>query len=225
MSARDTTAVALFAKAPVAGQVKTRLVPPLREEEAAGVARACFEQTIALLPRTAELEFFLYLDGDLDDAMEAVARMRRIQVRSQASGDLGARLRGAFSELLAEGFPRALAIGSDSPTLPPGRLLAAAAALRAHDAVLGPSEDGGYYLLGVSRPVWELLEEIPWSTSRVTELTRSRAVAGGVSLAELEPWYDVDDLETLRRAVSDSGPDSPLARCAADLPPPAMSRL
>ena len=218
MTRRDVTAVALFAKAPVAGQVKTRLVPPLTFDEAADIARACIEQTIARLPRDADFTPFLYVDGDLDADLEAFARERGMEVRRQAGGDLGDRLRAAFSELLAEGYPRALAIGSDSPTLPPGRLRAAAATLLAHDAVLGPSEDGGYYLLGVARPVWELLEGIPWSTSAVAQATRERASRAGISLAELMPWYDVDEVETLRRAVADSEPGSALTRCGPTPP-------
>jgi len=75
---------------------------------------------------------------------------------------------------------------------------------------LGPTEDGGYYLLGVSRPAWALLEEIPWSTSEVARVTRERAARAGISLAELEAWYDVDDEETLRRALADSNPRSAL---------------
>lgn len=217
MTSARATAVAIFAKAPVAGQVKTRLVPPLTPAEAADVALACIQQTIERLPRGAEFSHFLYLDGDLDSEVGATAAAQGIEVRAQAPGDLGARLRAAFSQLLDEGFPRVLAIGSDSPTLPPGRLRAAARALLANNAVLGPSEDGGYYLLGVSRPAWELLEAIPWSTSAVAQATRDRASRAGISLAELEPWYDVDDAETLRRAIADSGPGSALARWAAPL--------
>jgi rSAM/selenodomain-associated transferase 1 len=134
---------------------------------------------------------------------------RGVEVRAQAPGDLGERLRAAFAVLFDEGAARVIAIGSDSPTLPFARLLAADAALRAHDAVIGPAEDGGYYLIGLSRPEWRFFEGIPWSSDAVARVTLERADAIGATMARLESWYDVDDLSTLRRALSDARPEGP----------------
>lgn len=212
MNGAPTAAVALFAKAPVPGQVKTRLSPPLTPEEAAEVARACLHDTLERFSRSRDVAMTLFLEGEPDDALRALAARHAVAIRPQASGSLGARLRAALGVLLGEGHACAIAIGSDSPTLPPARIAAAIGALRAHDAVLGPTEDGGYYLIGVSRPAWALLEEIPWSTSEVARTTRERAASAGISLAELEAWYDVDDAETLRRALADSDPRSALGR-------------
>lgn len=212
MNGAPTAAVALFAKAPVPGQVKTRLSPPLTPEEAAEVARACLHDTLERFSRSRDVAMTLFLEGEPDDALRALAARHAVPIRPQASGSLGARLRAALGALLGEGHACAIAIGSDSPTLPPARIAAAIGALRAHDAVLGPTEDGGYYLIGVSRPAWALLEEIPWSTSEVARVTRERAAQAAISLAELEAWYDVDDAETLRRALADSDPRSALGR-------------
>ena len=208
-------AVALFAKAPVAGRVKTRLSPPLSPEDAAAVARACLHDSLERFARRPEFALTLFLDGEADEPLRALAASLEVPIRAQCEGALGVRLQDALGALLEEGRAGAIAIGSDSPTLPPGRIAAAAAALRAHDAVLGPTEDGGYYLIGVSRPVWAILEGIPWSSDGVARATRERAAEAAVSLAELEAWYDVDDEETLRRALADSDRRSALGRWGA----------
>jgi len=205
-------AVALFAKAPVPGRVKTRLSPPLSAQEAADVARACLHDTLESISRNRDVAITLFLEGEPDDALRALAARHAVPIRSQETGTLGTRLRAALGALLHEGHACAIAIGADSPTLPPARIAAAVGALRAHDAVLGPTEDGGYYLIGVSRPAWALLEGIPWGTSEVARVTRERAAQAAISLAELEAWYDVDDMETLRRALADSNPRSALGR-------------
>lgn len=208
----EPAAVALFAKVPVPGRVKTRLTPPLSSVEAAEVARACLHDSLARFTRNADVAITLFLEGEPDEALRDLAARLVVPILPQEPGTLGTRLRAALGALLAAGHPCAIAIGSDSPTLPPARISAAAAALRAHDAVLGPTSDGGYYLIGVSRPAWALLEDVPWSTSEVARATRERAAREGISLAELEVWYDVDDMETLRRALADSDPRSALAR-------------
>lgn len=215
MSGTLLAGLALFAKMPVPGRVKTRLAPPLSPEDAAAVALACLQDSLERFSRGHDAAMTLFLDGAPDEALLAFAGRHAVPVQAQAPGSLGARLRAALEALLAQGHPCALAIGSDSPTLPPARIGAAIGALRAHDAVLGPTEDGGYYLLGVSRPRWALLEDVPWSTAQVAQVTRQRAADAGISLAELEAWYDVDDAATLRRALADSDPRSALGMWGA----------
>ena len=209
MNRADGASIALFAKAPEPGRAKTRLTPPLTPDEAAAVARASLRATIAAVAGRPALPLTLFVEGTLDQPLASWVAARGVEVRPQAPGDLGERLRAAFTALFDAGAARAIAIGSDSPTLPFARLFAANAALRAHDAVLGPAEDGGYYLLGLSRPEWRLLQGIPWSSDAVTRVTLERAAAIGASLATLEPWYDIDDVESLRRALSESPPESP----------------
>jgi rSAM/selenodomain-associated transferase 1 len=119
----------------------------------------------------------------------------------QETGDLGARMRGLLEALLAEGHRGAVAIGADSPTLPMTHVQEAADVLRADAAevVLGPAEDGGYYLVGIAVPAPSLFADIAWSTERVLGQTRERAAARGLRVHLLRPWYDVDTADDLRR--------------------------
>jgi glycosyltransferase A (GT-A) superfamily protein (DUF2064 family) len=101
-----------------------------------------------------------------------------------------------------------VALGSDSPTLDPSWIADAIAALDADDAVIGPTEDGGYYLIGVRGEVDGIFTEIPWSTDAVARATLERAAALGLSVRKLPEWYDVDDMTSLRRALADGAGDS-----------------
>lgn len=208
-------AVAVFAKAPTAGRVKTRLIPPLSPEEAARVARALLEDTLHRFPAAIAAPFTLFLDGEADEALGEAAARAGVAIRPQGTGDLGARLARAFAALREGGAERVVAIGSDSPTLDPARIAEALEALRSGDAALGPTEDGGYYLIGARRGEADLFRDVPWSTARVARVTRERARGSGLSLRLLSPWYDVDDAESLRRAARDATP----GRC------PALARV
>jgi len=192
-------AIALFAKAPVAGRVKTRLVPPLTPEEAARVARALLVATIDSLVGTLSARWALFLDGTADESLRALATSRGMSLRPQEGGDLGARLAAAFRTLRAEGATRVLAIGADGPSLPPRLLGEAIGALAECDVVLGPTEDGGYYLVGTASAGEEIFQDIPWSTGSVLSATLARAAGAGRSVRLLPAWYDVDSVEDLRR--------------------------
>jgi rSAM/selenodomain-associated transferase 1 len=205
-------ALALFAKAPLPGRVKTRLVPPLTPEEAAGVARALLLATIESLVAALPARWTLFLDGPPDDGLRARAAARDLEIVNQASGDLGARLGEAFRRLRAAGARRVIALGADGPTLPPERLADAIDALAACDVVLGPTEDGGYYLVGSAVEGEEIFREIPWSTGAVLATTLDRAAEAGLSVRLLPPWYDVDSMGDLRRLRGEvSGGDAPPA--------------
>src|SRR5574337_323346 len=124
----------------------------------------------------------------------------------QQGRDLGARLLSTFEQLFSLGCERALAIDSDTPTLPTAYLERAIELLAdtGIDVVLGPSEDGGYYLIGLRRPHPELFEDIAWSTSHVLSQTLQRSQEQRLQVACLDPWYDVDtpdDLNRLRRSL------------------------
>ena len=200
-----SAAIAIFAKAPVAGQVKTRLVPPLSPEEAAAVARACLEATLRRFVPALEAPVTLFLDGEADGALRALAGSLGVEIAAQVGADLGARLEAAFRLLRAGGAGRTVAVGSDSPTLDPAWVAQAVGSLEKHDVVVGPAEDGGYYLIGLRAEAPELFRDIPWSTDRVAEATLARANALGLAVDVLPAWYDVDDIPTLRRALADGG--------------------
>jgi rSAM/selenodomain-associated transferase 1 len=213
-------AVAIFAKAPVPGRVKTRLVPPLTPEEAASVARACLEDTLRVfVPAGGDTEVRLFLDGRPDAALAAFASSLGVPVVPQAAGDLGTRLIAAFRALRARGANRVLALGSDSPTVEPGRLREAFRALDSFDVVLGPADDGGYWLIGTRNEGADgVFQDIPWSTSGVIRATLARASALGLSLHQLPPWYDIDDAASLMRAMNEGLERAPsLARAVTGL--------
>ena len=203
--------VAIMAKTPRAGSVKTRLCPPLTADEAAGLYRCflldkleqvrglgCAQAAIAYAPPEGRREF------------EALAP--DFLLVDQRDGDLGARLAQSFASLFASGYAAALAIDSDTPTLPTSILRDAVKLIRTPgiDVVLGPTEDGGYYLIGLRAPQPELFRNVVWSTSRVLAETIQRARAKGLTIACLPPWFDVDtpaDLAHLTQAPErgDSG--------------------
>jgi rSAM/selenodomain-associated transferase 1 len=182
------------------------MVPPLSPEGAARVARACLEITIRRFVPAVPAPFTLFLDGDADPKLRELAAEHRMPVLAQSTGDLGQKLHAAFAALRSAGAEETVAIGSDSPTLDPERISEALDALRTHDAVLGPCEDGGYYLIGVRGELPGIVEDIPWSTADVTRRTLERAAALGASLHCLPAWYDVDDLPSLERAIADVDP-------------------
>mgnify|MGYP004701280921 CR=1 FL=1 len=199
-------AVGIFAKQPRPGQVKTRLCPPLSATEAAALYQVSLEETVQRLSVGPWTPVLFY-------AGEASYFQQHFPgqiLRPQAEGDLGARLERALQTLLQAGCRSALLVGSDSPDLPLALLEQAFAALEAVDAVVSPAGDGGYVLIGESRHHAELFREIPWSSDQVLDLTRQRAVAAAIPLAEIPGWEDVDDLDSLRALLRRS-PDSATA--------------
>jgi len=206
-------AVAIMAKAPRAGEVKTRLCPPLSLADAAQLYR-CFlldkiDQVRAL--RTAG-RALAYTPAEARAFFEGVAP--GFVLVPQRGADLGDRLVNSLGELLDSGHRGALAIDSDTPTLPLGFLEQALDLVTAPDidVVLGPTEDGGYYLIGFRTLHPELFEAMAWSTSEVLPETIRRANAKGLRLACLPPWYDIDtpnDLARLRAELATSSGDAP----------------
>jgi rSAM/selenodomain-associated transferase 1 len=203
------SAVAIMAKAPQPGEVKTRLCPPLSPGEAAELYRCFLLDKIAQvdgLPRTSPVVSYT---PTASRPWFAAATPPHFILIPQRGDDLGARLRFTFEQLFAQGYAQVLVIDSDTPTLPTAyleqalRLIAA----RENDVVLGPTEDGGYYLIGLRQTHGELFERMPWSTSEVFPETRRRSAQHGLTVACTAPWYDVDtpaDLARLRAALEPS---------------------
>jgi len=202
--------IALFAKAPLAGRVKTRLVPPLTHEDAARVARASLEDTARFIVPAVPYSWTLFLDGEADPPMRRLAEETGLAILPQQGADLGARLTAAFRELRARRASRVLAIGSDSPTLDPERILEAVESLAVCEVALGPTEDGGYYLIGTRGARESIFEEIPWGSAATAATTLDRARAEGLEVRLLAPWYDLDDTVSLKRAYEAAGPRSAL---------------
>jgi rSAM/selenodomain-associated transferase 1 len=194
-------AVAVMARVPGAGPVKTRLHEALTPAVATALYR-CFLldrlEAVAALPGIEPIAAFTPAAARAEMAALAPPGVRLVP---QATGDLTARLTALFDGLLAEGHAAALAMDSDSPTLPMDRVREAVDVLLAGraDVVLGPCDDGGYYLVGIRTPHPELFRDIPWSTARVLATTRARADGLGLRSHLLPAWYDVDDERGLGR--------------------------
>jgi rSAM/selenodomain-associated transferase 1 len=199
MPSRTTpsVAVAIICKTPRPGHSKTRLSPPLASEECAGIS-ACFIQdlacTIAGLSGDGRAKgYAVYTPAGTEAEMRALLP-GGFGLVLQGEGDLGARLDKGIRDLLAAGHAGAIIINSDSPTLPRGILDAAVDAVqRGDNAVLSPALDGGYTLIGLSKPHPHLFADIPWSTDVVYERTLQRAREISLPVIALDGWYDVDD--------------------------------
>lgn len=140
--------------------------------------------------------------GKLDEIDDELALPGSIKVLDQGAGDLGARL----AHLSRLGFAKAdklVFIGSDSPTMPVSYIEQAIDMLSGHDVVIGPSDDGGYYLIGLSDDHPYLFEGVDWSTRAVFQQTLARANAAGLKVAVLPDWFDVDDIAGLRRLYNE----------------------
>lgn len=197
-----SVAVAIVCKTPIAGQCKTRLSPSFCPEECAALS-ACFIRDLAatidaLAAAHNVTGYAVYTPVGTEDALRPLLP-RGFHFLPQCDGDFGARLRTAISDLLIAGHRAAILVNSDSPTLPLSILRDAVSAVQQGDnVVLGPALDGGYTLIGLSKPHARLFADIPWSTPQVHRLTLARAREIGVPVVNVPQWYDVDDEYTLR---------------------------
>jgi len=197
-----SVAVAVMAKVPGFGPLKTRLCPPLTPALAASLYR-CFlldkvAQVVALRDAADPMVAFTPAEGRSTLTALIPSGVRLIP---QEGPDLGARLHHLLAGLLQERYGGACAVDSDTPTLPAAYLREGCEILgeQRADVVLGPTEDGGYYLVGLTMARRELFEGIPWSTPKVLPETLRRARQLGLRVHQLPPWFDVDTGEDLRR--------------------------
>lgn len=211
-------AIAVMAKAPRVGEAKTRLVPPLSAREAAGLS-SCFirdaTENIAAAAQHAAIEGYIAHSPPGAEAEFAALAPAGTGLLPSRRGGLGASLCDAAEDLLSAGYGAACLINSDSPTLPTARLVDAARALEhpGDRIVLGPAEDGGYYLIGLKQAHARLFDDIAWSTPLVFEQTLERSREIGIEPVVLPVWYDVDDIESLRRLGAELlGPDEEVKR-------------
>ena len=197
-------ALAVMTKAPQAGRVKTRLTPPLSAEEAASLNICFLRDTAAAISRTCEGEraqgVGVYTPRGFESAYSGILPEEFILV-PQRGDQFGERLAAATDDLFQIGFDSVCLIDSDSPTVPEKAFNQAIELLSLPDdcIVLGPSDDGGYYLIGLKKAHHRLFERIDWSTERVLEQTTAAARAIDLPVHLLPTWYDVDDRMTLAR--------------------------
>jgi glycosyltransferase A (GT-A) superfamily protein (DUF2064 family) len=259
-----TTVLGMFAKHWRPGEVKTRLALAIGPEGAARLQRAFVETLLLRMAGIAEQSALVYTPAEREGEFAALVKecarrqssplapREEIISRSemstraswslqpQAAGDLGCRMQQFFEQSLAAGAERVVLIGSDSPTVPSEFVHQAFDELRRQALVLGPSEDGGYYLIGLSRVgsavrtdvsfadgepqarsgphsgpyrLRPIFTDMPWSTPQVWPETMRRLDRQGYSYAILPAWYDVDemaDLERLRAELSSATDDASL---------------
>jgi rSAM/selenodomain-associated transferase 1 len=197
--------LAVFARAPELGRVKTRLCPPFTADEALQFHRALIEDTLDHLGKLSRpgLARALVLSQPLLRATDLEVP-RPWSIGIQSKGDLGERLSTFFESAFRQGAERVVVLGCDSPTLPLEVIHDAFEDLSRFDVCLGPAADGGYYLIGTRLFLPDLFQGISWGTELVLRQTRETIERAGHSYGLLVPWYDVDrpaDLDRLREEI------------------------
>ena len=191
----------VFVKAPVPGTVKTRLTPRYTPQQAADLYRAFMQDVLLQAQRIpVDARVLAHSPPGARGHLAELAPEGWVMT-PQADADLGGRMASAAAERFDAGAERVVIIGTDAPTLPDEYLARAFDLLQSNDIVLGPSTDGGYYLVGLASPISEIFRDIDWSSERVLGQTVDRIRAAGLTLGLLPPWYDVDtpdELEFLR---------------------------
>ncbi len=191
-------------KAPKAGRVKTRLTPPLSPEEAAALNTCFLRDTATSLATVAAAGkargIGVYTPLGAETAYQGILP-DEFELLPQRGDGFDERLLCATEDLLGVGFESLCLIDSDSPTVPPRAFAEAVEILGkpGDRVVLGPSDDGGYYLIGLKSVHREVFDRIDWSTEQVLEQTKARAREAGLEVHLLPVWYDIDDSVTLRR--------------------------
>jgi len=199
-------ALIVLAKAPAAEVTKTRLCPPLTPEGAAAFAAASLVDTLAVARSVEGCMLLLAHPPGAAGRLAALLGDDLPPAFAVPPGDVGAAMYFAMNYALDLDYQAAQValIGSDLPGLPPAHIAQAFARLDdGADVVLGPAEDGGYYLIATTAPHPALFTDIAWSTDAVYAQTVARAEACGLSLATIPTWYDIDDVADLRRCARD----------------------
>ncbi len=198
----QSTALLVFLKAPIEGNVKTRLAETIGSKQALLCYQALVERQLSALPPSSRVEIH-FSPGAAGDLIRAWLG-NDFEYHPQVEGDLGARLSEAVRAAFHRGAERVLCLGGDCPGLGQAQLAAGIRALQdGRDGVIGPTEDGGYYLIGLNAPHTALFESIPWSSEHTFQASMERAKALPLDLEPLEMLYDVDREADWNRAVSE----------------------
>ena len=198
----------IFTRYPEPGQTKTRLISALGKDGAAALQKELTEKTVQkidLLVQTTTYEPVIYFEGGELASMQSWLGQDRHYIQ-QGAGDLGEKLKRAFDDAFSAGAQRVVTIGCDCPGLAKEHINRAFDALYFNELVLGPATDGGYYLIGLKRPLDELFENIPWGTDKVFDTTVSLAQQLGLSTEILEELHDVDRPEDLKHLDHNTSP-------------------
>jgi len=204
----------IFAKAPIPGEVKTRLCPPLTPDEAATLHGSF---VLDMLERTKlavaklQLPFHRYLACAPSSALvffKIMEERQGVRLLDQVGEDLGQRMHRTSVDLFAMGYKQIIIVGTDVPTLPLSVYQEALGMLDHSDLVLGPALDGGYYLIGLTKPAEELFIGVPWSTDQVLTVTQQKTKALGLSVGLATAWRDVDTIADLQALIAECQEDN-----------------
>jgi rSAM/selenodomain-associated transferase 1 len=207
-------ALVIFAKAPIPGEVKTRLCPPLTPDEAATLHGSF---VLDMLERTKlavtklQLPFHRYLACAPSSELvffKIMEERQGVHLLDQGGEDLGQRMHLTFAALFAKGYTHVIIVGTDVPTLPLSIYQEALTLLEKSDVVLGPALDGGYYLIGLKQPAEQLFTGVPWSTDQVLAVTQQNAKKLGLSVGLTTAWRDVDTLADLQSLITECREDN-----------------
>jgi len=207
-----TNALVVMLKVPVAGKVKTRLTPPLKKEDAARLYKCFIQDIFSRISTLNGIDIIAaYTPKNLAERIKRIVPVNTMLI-PQKGNDLGERLQNIFSQLFSIGYKKVAIIGTDSPDLPVEYIKKSFSSLNKNTSiVIGPSRDGGYYLIAMSNPLSppfskggmggfasEIFEDIPWSTNTVFKKTLEKTKKAGLLPALLPEWYDVDETDDLK---------------------------
>jgi rSAM/selenodomain-associated transferase 1 len=188
----------IFIKAPRAGYVKTRIAKTIGAENAAAVYRALVLDLLENLSpaQNFDIQLMVWPPDGRDEIQDWLSV--KYPIRVQAEGDLGEKMRNAFMNGFHQGYKKIIIIGSDLPVLTSQHISTAFQELQRVDLIVGPSTDGGYYLIGLNKPFPGLFKKISWSTSQVLHQTLNRAEKSSMTVQLLKEMRDVDDFQDLK---------------------------
>lgn len=196
----DKDALILLAKAPIPGQVKTRLCPPFTEAGAAALFACLLADTAEEMARLRRVQRYLFFSPPGSERFFRRDPFSGFETLPQSGGNLGRKMAAAFDTVFARGCARAVLVGGDCPVLSALLVRAAFRELACSaGAVFGPSEDGGFYLIALPAPVPSLFRGVPWGTGSVLSEVTRRCREAGIPYALLPPGFDVDTADDVTR--------------------------
>lgn len=201
------SALGIFFRVPIVGKVKKRLAAEIGENEACRVYEFMLRETIQRFLGVRGIDLYGFYEGEImslnlsssSGNLSTPPPLEKLSLYSQKGVELGERMCNAIKWLFHKGYEKVSLVGADSPDLPLSYVSKAFEKLDACDIVIGPSEDGGYYLIGMSKPHEAVFEGIQWGHETVLKDTICRAKAAGISYFLLSEWYDIDNLYHLKR--------------------------
>ena len=197
---KPPNALVVMLKVPIAGQVKTRLAAKIGKKDATKLYRCFIHDTFSGISLLKNIDIIAaYAPQNLISRVKRLVPLG-VVVIPQKGRDLGERIQNVFSHLFSIGYKKIAIIGADSPDLPTEYIEKSFLLLKGKTRlVIGPAEDGGYYLIAMSSEQKEIFKDIPWGTGTVFKETIEKAKRAGLKSAVLPQWYDVDEINTLKK--------------------------